>query len=46
MKIMFFCWHSPETATAVPVDEPPVIMTAPSRSIMRCAFSVATPGLV
>ena len=46
MKIVFFSWHRPDTAIAVPVLEPPVIMTAPSRSIMRRAFSTATGAFV
>ena len=46
MKIVCFCSQSAETASAVPVDEPPVIITAPSRSIMRWALSRATSALV
>ena len=46
MKIVFFDWQSADTASAVPVDEPPVIITAPSRSIMRCALSRATSAFV
>jgi hypothetical protein len=46
MKIVCFDWQSADTASAVPVEDPPVTITAPSRSIMRCALSRATSALV
>ena len=46
MKRTPISWHRPCTATATADEEPPVIMMAPSRSIMRRAESRAASALV
>ncbi len=46
MKITPASWHRPWTATATPEDEPPVIMIAPSFSIIDLALARAASDLV
>ena len=46
MKMMPSSWQRPCTATATPDEDPPEIMMAPSRSIMRLAPSRAASDLV